>query len=105
MAAARKRQELAAQQERLREAYNELKYTAPDKVAAMRDQEMTRLQMNLAYRTGEELLRTDCDCIIPIVPVVSALWSAGKVVACQLIYLAHLCAQVTVRRPSSWRTG
>ena len=37
VAAARKRQELAAQQERLREAYNELKYTAPDKVAAMRD--------------------------------------------------------------------
>ena len=55
MAAARKRQELAAQQERLREAYNELKYTAPDKVEAMRDQEMTRLQMNLAYRTGEPL--------------------------------------------------
>ena len=63
MAATRKRQELAAQQERLREAYNELKYTAPDKVAAMRDQEMTRLQMNLAYRTGEELLRTDCERI------------------------------------------
>jgi hypothetical protein len=43
---------MAAQQERLREAYNELKYTAPDKVEAMRDQEMTRMQMNLAYRTG-----------------------------------------------------
>lgn len=55
VAAARKRQEMAAQQERLREAYNELKYTAPDKVEAMRDQEMTRLQMNLAYRTGELL--------------------------------------------------
>ena len=52
MAAARKREEVAAQQERLREAYNELKYTAPDKVEAMRDQEMTRMQMSLAYRTG-----------------------------------------------------
>jgi hypothetical protein len=55
VAAARKRQELAVQQERLREAYNELKYTAPDKVEAMRDQEMTRMQMSLAYRTGEAL--------------------------------------------------
>ncbi len=53
VAAARKRQELIAQQERLREAYNELKYTAPDKVEAMRDQEMTRMKMSLAYRTGE----------------------------------------------------
>ena len=52
MAAARKRSELIAQQERLREAYNELKYTAPDKVEAMRDQEMMRLKMSLAYRTG-----------------------------------------------------
>ena len=52
VAAARKREEAAAQQERLREAYNELKYTAPDKVEAMRDQEMTRMQMSLAYRTG-----------------------------------------------------
>ena len=53
VAAARKRQELIAQQERLREAYNELKYTAPDKVEAMRDQEMTRMKMSLAYRTGK----------------------------------------------------
>ena len=53
VAAARKRNEVIAQQERLREAYNELKYTAPDKVEAMRDQEMTRLKMSLAYRTGE----------------------------------------------------
>ena len=53
VAAARKRDEVIAQQERLREAYNELKYTAPDKVEAMRDQEMTRLKMSLAYRTGE----------------------------------------------------
>lgn len=52
VAARRQREALAAQQERLREAYNELKYTAPDKVEAMRDQEMTRMQMNLAYRTG-----------------------------------------------------
>ena len=56
VAAARKRQELIAQQERLREAYNELKYTAPDKVEAMRDQEMTRMKMSLAYRTGDVLL-------------------------------------------------
>ncbi|CAL5224724.1 g7456 [Coccomyxa viridis] len=53
VAAARKREELIAQQERLREAYNELKYTAPDKVEAMRDQEMTRMKMSLAYRTGD----------------------------------------------------
>lgn len=53
VAARRHREALAAQQERLREAYNELKYTAPDKVEAMRDQEMTRMQMNLAYRTGD----------------------------------------------------
>lgn len=52
VAAARRTQALVEQQERLREAYNELKYTAPDKVEAMRDQEMTRMQMNLAYRTG-----------------------------------------------------
>lgn len=58
VAAARKRQELIAQQERLREAYNELKYTAPDKVEAMRDQEMTRMKMSLAYRTGKSLLST-----------------------------------------------
>ncbi|CAK0787512.1 hypothetical protein CVIRNUC_010732 [Coccomyxa viridis] len=53
VAAARKRNEVISQQERLREAYNELKYTAPDKVEAMRDQEMTRLKMSLAYRTGD----------------------------------------------------
>ncbi|KAK9905919.1 hypothetical protein WJX75_008954 [Coccomyxa subellipsoidea] len=53
VAARRHREAMAAQQERLREAYNELKYTAPDKVEAMRDQEMTRMQMNLAYRTGD----------------------------------------------------
>ena len=53
LAAARKREELIAQQDRLREAYNELKYTAPDKVEAMRDQEMTRMKMSLAYRTGD----------------------------------------------------
>jgi hypothetical protein len=54
LAAARRTQALVAQQERLREAYNELKYTAPDKVEAMRDQEMTRMQMSLAYRTGAD---------------------------------------------------
>jgi len=53
LVAARKREELIAQQDRLREAYNELKYTAPDKVEAMRDQEMTRMKMSLAYRTGD----------------------------------------------------
>ncbi len=58
VAAARKREELIAQQERLREAYNELKYTAPDKVEAMRDQEMTRMKMSLAYRTGKAWLST-----------------------------------------------
>ncbi len=46
---------MIAQQERLRDAYNELKYTAPDKVEAMRDQEMIRLKMSLAYRTGSIL--------------------------------------------------
>lgn len=88
MAAARKRQELAAQQERLREAYNELKYTAPDKVAAMRDQEMTRLQMNLAYRTGELLLRPKLQRGVQASGVLSA-------------HNSNLCVQGTVRRLSS----
>ncbi len=44
---------VAAQQQRLREAYNELKYTAPDKAADMREQELLRMQMSLAYRTGD----------------------------------------------------
>eukprot|EP01023_Acetabularia_acetabulum_P026339 TRINITY_DN2505_c0_g1_i5.p1 TRINITY_DN2505_c0_g1~~TRINITY_DN2505_c0_g1_i5.p1 ORF type:complete len:442 (+),score=131.62 TRINITY_DN2505_c0_g1_i5:2317-3642(+) len=38
-------------QERLREAYNELKYT--DKARDMREQQMLRMQMSLAYRTGD----------------------------------------------------
>ena len=43
----------AAQEERLRDAYNELKYTAPGKAQEMRDQELMRMHMNLAYRTGD----------------------------------------------------
>jgi hypothetical protein len=46
-------QRAAEQAERLREAYNELKYKAPDKAADMREQELLRAQMNLAYRTGD----------------------------------------------------
>eukprot|EP01026_Neomeris_dumetosa_P017921 TRINITY_DN1698_c0_g1_i1.p1 TRINITY_DN1698_c0_g1~~TRINITY_DN1698_c0_g1_i1.p1 ORF type:complete len:509 (-),score=77.12 TRINITY_DN1698_c0_g1_i1:1351-2715(-) len=38
-------------QNRLREAYNELKYT--DKARDMREQQMLRMQMSLAYRTGD----------------------------------------------------
>ena len=52
------KKELAAQRaseaaERMREAYNELKYTARDKIGDMREQEMLRMQMGLAYRTGD----------------------------------------------------
>ncbi len=64
VAARRHREALAAQQERLREAYNELKYTAPDKVEAMRDQEMTRMQMNLAYRTGADHCEASCHSVL-----------------------------------------
>ena len=39
--------------DRMREAYNELKYTARDKIGDMREQEMMRMQMGLAYRTGD----------------------------------------------------
>lgn len=51
-----RRRELAAQrakeqQERLQYAYNELKYT--DKAQDMREQELLRAQMTLAYRTGD----------------------------------------------------
>lgn len=41
------------QEDRLRQAYNELKYTAPDKAADMREQDMLRMQMQMAYRTGD----------------------------------------------------
>lgn len=44
---------VAAQQQRLREAYNELKYTAPDKAADMQEQNILRMQMGLAYKTGD----------------------------------------------------
>ncbi len=43
----------AAQEERLRDAYNELKYTAPGKAEEMREQELMRMHMNLAYRIGD----------------------------------------------------
>lgn len=43
----------ADQEERLKQAYNELKYTAPDKAADMREQGMLRMQMQMAYRTGD----------------------------------------------------
>ena len=39
--------------ERMRDAYNELKYTQRDKIGDMREQEMMRMQMGLAYRTGD----------------------------------------------------
>ena len=58
---------------------------------------MTRLQMNLAYRTGEELLPTNCECIKGV--------QAKSLQGAVSLYIAHLCVQVTVRRPSSWRTG
>eukprot|EP00891_Asterochloris_glomerata_P006242 jgi/Astpho2/6242/e_gw1.00088.64.1_t len=41
------------QAERLRDAYNQLKYTAQDKVQDMREQDMLRMQMQIAYRTGD----------------------------------------------------
>ena len=41
------------QEDRLRQAYNELKYMAPDKAADMREQDMLRMQMQMAYRTGD----------------------------------------------------
>jgi uncharacterized protein with von Willebrand factor type A (vWA) domain len=44
---------VAAQEERLRDAYNQLKYTAPGKAEEMREQELMRMHMNLAYRTGD----------------------------------------------------
>lgn len=101
MAAARKREEAAAQQERLREAYNELKYTAPDKVEAMRDQEMTRMQMSLAYRTGERLPPAK-GLLAPRCDFAAAL--------CHWITIGHAepaadvaCLQATVRRRSSWQ--
>ncbi|KAA6421923.1 MAG: hypothetical protein FRX49_08242 [Trebouxia sp. A1-2] len=43
----------ADQEDRLKQAYNELKYTAPDKAADMREQDMLRMQMQMAYRTGD----------------------------------------------------
>ena len=46
-------QRAADQADRMREAYNELKYTARDKIGDMREQEMMRMQMGLAYRTGD----------------------------------------------------
>ncbi|KAK9824690.1 hypothetical protein WJX72_012426 [[Myrmecia] bisecta] len=51
-----RKRELAAEraseaEERLREAYNQLKYTQHGKAADMREQELMRIQMNLAYRT------------------------------------------------------
>ncbi|KAK9836123.1 hypothetical protein WJX81_003270 [Elliptochloris bilobata] len=51
--AERKAAAAEAAADRLRDAYNELKYTAAGKVADMREQEMTRMQMNLAYRTAD----------------------------------------------------
>lgn len=78
VAAARKREELVAQQERLREAYNELKYTAPDKVEAMRDQEMTRMKMSLAYRTG------DASCLLKFEASSSHNFPSCKCPACYL---------------------
>lgn len=53
-----RKKELAAQraqeaEDRLREAYNELKYTARDKIGDMKEQELMRMQMGLAYRTGD----------------------------------------------------
>lgn len=41
------------QEDRLKQAYNELKYTAPDKAADMREQDLLRIQMQMAYRTGD----------------------------------------------------
>ena len=41
------------QQDRLKQAYIELKYTAPDKAADMREQHLLRTQMHMAYRTGD----------------------------------------------------
>ena len=53
-----RKRELAVQRandaaDRMREAYNELKYTARDKISDMKEQEMMRMQMGLAYRTGD----------------------------------------------------